>query len=134
MRGAEQPDDGHATPQATLRIDGGPGSDPAVPDADGHAAELAHSAPSDPVGPATAGQRPLIAVDAMGGDHAPDEIVAGAVAAAREHGIRIALTGRPGLLRPLLARSGNTASRATGSGAFTGIRYISHYSHIKRPG
>jgi phosphate acyltransferase len=106
MRGAEQPDDGHATPQATLRIDGGPGSDPAVPDADGHAAELVHSAPSDPAGPVTAGQRPLIAVDAMGGDHAPDEIVAGAVAAAREHGIRIALTGRPGLLRPLLARHG----------------------------
>jgi phosphate acyltransferase len=42
----------------------------------------------------------------MGGDHAPDEIVAGAVAAAREHGMRIALTGRPGLLRPLLARHG----------------------------
>jgi phosphate acyltransferase len=51
-----------------------------------------------------AGQRPLIAVDAMGGDHAPGEIVAGSVAAAREHGIRIALTGRAGLLRPLLAR------------------------------
>jgi glycerol-3-phosphate acyltransferase PlsX len=62
--------------------------------------------PADPAGPAAAGQRPLIAVDAMGGDHAPDEIVAGAVAAAREHGIRIALTGRPGLLRPLLARHG----------------------------
>jgi glycerol-3-phosphate acyltransferase PlsX len=40
----------------------------------------------------------------MGGDHAPDDIVAGAVAAAREHGTRVALTGRPGLLRPLLAR------------------------------
>jgi phosphate acyltransferase len=48
----------------------------------------------------------VVAVDAMGGDHAPDEIVAGAVAAAREHGTRIALTGRPGLLRPLLARHG----------------------------
>jgi phosphate acyltransferase len=106
MRGAEQPDDGHATPQGTLSIDGGQASDPAVPDADGQAADLAHSAQSSPAGPATAGQRPLIAVDAMGGDHAPDEIVAGAVAAAREHGIRIALTGRPGLLRPLLARHG----------------------------
>jgi len=48
----------------------------------------------------------MIAVDAMGGDHAPDEIVAGAVAASRELGIRIALTGRPGLIRPLLARAG----------------------------
>jgi len=51
-------------------------------------------------------QHPTVAVDAMGGDHAPDDIVAGAVAAAREHGIRIALCGRPGLLRPLLARHG----------------------------
>jgi phosphate acyltransferase len=53
-----------------------------------------------------AGARPLIAVDAMGGDHAPEPIVEGAIAAAREHGIRVALTGRPGLLRPLLARHG----------------------------
>jgi len=46
----------------------------------------------------------MIAVDAMGGDHAPAEIVVGAVAAARDLGIRIALAGRPGQLRPLLAR------------------------------
>ena len=50
------------------------------------------------------GRTPLIAVDAMGGDHAPEQIVAGAVIAAREHQVRVALTGRPGLLRPLLAR------------------------------
>ena len=30
---------------------------------------------------------PVIAVDAMGGDYAPDEIVAGALAAQREHGL-----------------------------------------------
>jgi phosphate acyltransferase len=36
---------------------------------------------------------PVIAVDAMGGDHAPDEIVAGALAAHREHGVRVLLTG-----------------------------------------
>jgi phosphate acyltransferase len=53
-------------------------------------------------------QRVSIAVDAMGGDHAPDEIVAGAVLAARE-GISVLLTGRPGVLRPLLARSGAPA-------------------------
>ena len=41
----------------------------------------------------------------MGGDHAPAEIVAGAVAAARD-GIPVLLTGRPGQLRPLLARPG----------------------------
>lgn len=46
----------------------------------------------------------MIAVDAMGGDHAPGDIVAGAIAAARELHIPIALTGRPGQLRPLLAR------------------------------
>jgi glycerol-3-phosphate acyltransferase PlsX len=47
-----------------------------------------------------------IAVDAMGGDHAPAEIVAGAVAAARA-GIPVVLTGRPGQLRPLLAKNGS---------------------------
>jgi phosphate acyltransferase len=47
-----------------------------------------------------------IAVDAMGGDHAPAEIVAGAVAAARDHGVSVVLTGRAGQLRPLLARHG----------------------------
>jgi phosphate acyltransferase len=52
----------------------------------------------------------MIAVDAMGGDHAPEEIVAGAVTAARELGIRIALTGRPGQLRPLLAKAGPAAN------------------------
>ncbi|HTZ94432.1 MAG TPA: phosphate acyltransferase PlsX [Streptosporangiaceae bacterium] len=48
----------------------------------------------------------MVAVDAMGGDHAPEEIVAGAVAASRDLGIRIALTGRPALIRPLLAKAG----------------------------
>src|SRR5437763_1549651 len=43
--------------------------------------------------------RPAVAVDAMGGDNAPDEIVAGAVAAARQHGINVVLAGRPGQLR-----------------------------------
>jgi glycerol-3-phosphate acyltransferase PlsX len=44
----------------------------------------------------------------MGGDHAPAEIVAGAVTAARSAGLRIVLTGRPGQLRPLLAKLGAT--------------------------
>jgi glycerol-3-phosphate acyltransferase PlsX len=34
-----------------------------------------------------------VAVDAMGGDHAPDEIIAGAVTAFREHGVRLVLVG-----------------------------------------
>jgi glycerol-3-phosphate acyltransferase PlsX len=48
-----------------------------------------------------------IAVDAMGGDHAPAAIVAGAVLASRQLSTHIVLTGRPGLLRPLLARHGS---------------------------
>ena len=50
--------------------------------------------------------RPVIAVDAMGGDHAPAAIVAGAVAAYRQGGIGVVLVGRPGQIRPLLAEHG----------------------------
>jgi phosphate acyltransferase len=50
--------------------------------------------------------RPVIAVDAMGGDHAPDAIVAGALAAQREHGIRVVLTGPAARLRQLLGGLG----------------------------
>ena len=46
---------------------------------------------------------PAIAVDAMGGDHAPAEIVAGAIAATAARSMSIVLTGRPSQLRPLLA-------------------------------
>jgi phosphate acyltransferase len=42
----------------------------------------------------------------MGGDNAPQAIVAGAVAAYRESGIRVVLVGRPGQIRPLLAEHG----------------------------
>jgi phosphate acyltransferase len=75
-----------------------PGGNDSVPQAqaraqaDGHGRSGARSAPG------------TIAVDAMGGDHAPAEIVAGAVAAARSGRMRIVLTGRPGQLRPLLAK------------------------------
>ena len=48
---------------------------------------------------------PVIALDAMGGDHAPQEIVQGAVLAARELGIRVALVGPPALVEAELARS-----------------------------
>jgi phosphate acyltransferase len=60
--------------------------------------------------PVSAAQHRLIAVDAMGGDHAPAEIVAGAVLAARQLSTHIVLTGRPGQLRPLLAKHGNPAN------------------------
>src|SRR3984957_13135617 len=52
---------------------------------------------------------PVIAVDAMGGDYAPDEIVAGALAAQREHGVTTLLTGPPARLRPVIARLGGGA-------------------------
>ena len=52
------------------------------------------------------GSGPVIAVDAMGGDHAPGEIVAGALAAQREHGIRVLLTGPAARLREVLGGMG----------------------------
>ncbi len=43
-----------------------------------------------------------IAVDAMGGDHAPAEVVRGAALAAEEYGIDISLVGLPAQVQPLL--------------------------------
>lgn len=43
---------------------------------------------------------PVIALDAMGGDHGPQEAVRGAVRAVREHGLRVVMVGR----RPELVR------------------------------
>ncbi|HYM69544.1 MAG TPA: phosphate--acyl-ACP acyltransferase [bacterium] len=43
-----------------------------------------------------------VAVDCMGGDHAPREIVPGALAAARAHGLHVLLVGVPDELTPLL--------------------------------
>ncbi|MDP8923631.1 MAG: phosphate acyltransferase PlsX [Chloroflexota bacterium] len=49
-----------------------------------------------------------IAVDGMGGDRAPDVVVDGAVAAVRELGVSVLLTGRRSELEPLLAARGGT--------------------------
>src|SRR5579864_5895335 len=43
-----------------------------------------------------------IAVDAMGGDHAPAQVVLGASQAASEYGIDISLVGLPSAVQPLL--------------------------------
>jgi phosphate acyltransferase len=43
-----------------------------------------------------------IAVDAMGGDFAPAQVVLGAAEAAREYGVEIALVGLPSAVQPLL--------------------------------
>ena len=45
-----------------------------------------------------------IAVDAMGGDNAPGEVVAGAVAAARQGGVQILLVGDPDQVQAELAK------------------------------
>jgi phosphate acyltransferase len=52
--------------------------------------------------PPNGSRPPTVAVDAMGGDHAPAQVVAGAVAATADHGMSVVLTGRPSQLRPLL--------------------------------
>ena len=45
-----------------------------------------------------------IALDVMGGDHAPHEVVAGAVLAAREYGVTVSLVGKPDVIRRELAK------------------------------
>src|SRR5205085_11987959 len=45
-----------------------------------------------------------IAVDAMGGDHAPRPEVEGSVLAAREFNVRILLVGQPNVVRPELTK------------------------------
>ena len=52
-----------------------------------------------------------IAVDAMGGDHAPRSEVEGSVLAAHEYGVRVLLVGQPSAIRAELAQ----LSRPTGA-------------------
>ncbi len=54
-----------------------------------------------------------IAVDAMGGDNAPGEIVKGAVEAAREFGIDVVLVGQKGAIQPRLDAFKGVDSRVT---------------------
>ena len=53
--------------------------------------------------PGAAPDRAAIVVDAMGGDHGPAQVVAGAAAAAAALQAPVILTGRPAELQPLLA-------------------------------
>ncbi|HMM21415.1 MAG TPA: phosphate acyltransferase PlsX [Selenomonadales bacterium] len=48
-----------------------------------------------------------VAIDAMGGDHAPDEIILGALEAARELKCEIVLVGDESRLLPILEKHGN---------------------------
>ncbi len=52
----------------------------------------------------------LIALDAMGGDHAPAEIVAGALLARKELGVDVALVGAKAVIEAELARQGEAAT------------------------
>lgn len=52
--------------------------------------------------------RAKIAVDAMGGDNAPDEIVAGAIRAAAELEVDILLVGDPDAIQAQIEKHGNT--------------------------
>jgi glycerol-3-phosphate acyltransferase PlsX len=49
-------------------------------------------------------KQPRVAVDAMGGDHGPAEVVEGAVLASREHGVAVSLVGPERVLRDELER------------------------------
>jgi glycerol-3-phosphate acyltransferase PlsX len=53
-----------------------------------------------------------IAVDAMGGDHAPRPEVEGSVLAAKEYGVRVLLVGQPNVIRGELARLSRPAVAA----------------------
>jgi len=55
----------------------------------------------------------IIAIDALGGDRAPEEIVAGACAAAKSFGCRILLVGDEARVKPLLQREGNPLNVST---------------------
>ncbi|HRJ41683.1 MAG: phosphate acyltransferase PlsX [Caldilineaceae bacterium] len=45
-----------------------------------------------------------IALDVMGGDHAPQEVIAGAVVAAREYGVAVSLVGKPDVIARELSK------------------------------
>ena len=55
-----------------------------------------------------------IAVDAMGGDHAPGVVIDGSVRAARELGVEIVLVGPEDVVRRELARHGDTSGLPIG--------------------
>lgn len=57
-----------------------------------------------------------IAIDAMGGDHAPREIVAGAVWAASEYGVAIELVGKPDRIEYELDRINSEGINSTAGG------------------
>ena len=59
-----------------------------------------------------------IAVDAMGGDYAPEEIVKGAVWAASEHNVAIELVGQIDKIQPILDKIAKNGIRSNRGGYF----------------
>ncbi|MBR1754538.1 hypothetical protein IJ732_06855, partial [bacterium] len=57
-----------------------------------------------------------IAIDAMGGDYAPAEIVAGAVWGAKEYGVAVELVGKPDQIETELEKIKNEGFLSTAGG------------------
>src|SRR5438876_388616 len=72
--------------------------------------------------PTPAGGAVKIAVDAMGGDHAPDVVVAGAVAAVRDLGAEVVLVGPQARVEREMARHRPVPSGLSVVDAPEGIR------------
>ena len=70
-----------------------------------------------------------IAIDAMGGDYAPSEIVAGAVWAAKEYDVAIELVGKPDQIESELERV-RTEGFMTTSGGFKATRVKVDYTKL----
>jgi glycerol-3-phosphate acyltransferase PlsX len=56
---------------------------------------------------------PIVALDAMGGDNAPTEIVAGAVQAAKDFGVKVALVGPQDVIEAELGKHGGKPDAIT---------------------
>lgn len=67
-----------------------------------------------------------IAIDAMGGDYAPQEIVKGAIEASRAFGVSIALVGRPEAITPYLPKNPKSGSRLSIINASQEVQFREH--------
>jgi len=73
-----------------------------------------------------------IVLDAMGGDHAPSVVIDGAVLAAREYGLEIALVGREEAIRVELAHHDTTGLKLPVVHASEAVGMEEHTDAIKR--
>lgn len=76
---------------------------------------------------------PAVAVDAMGGDHAPEALVAGSLAALRQdRELRLILVGPLEQIKPLVADGADLADRLTLEGSEGPIPMEAHPAHSVR--